>query len=139
MTRTTPDTHEQERRSLGALIRTWRDRALLTQEQLADRAGVNVRTIGRFEGDAVRRPRSASLQRLAEALGLDGRERAALAAAAGRMSGRPEPGEDLRQEVCACRPPAEATPDLGDRGRLCQIFLACACRCRCGSGRDARR
>ncbi|WP_036405655.1 helix-turn-helix domain-containing protein [Microbispora rosea] len=88
MTRTTRDTHEKEHRSLGTLIRAWRERALLTQEQLADLAGVNVRTIGRLEGDAVGRPRSASLQRLAETLGLDAWERAALAAAARRMPAR---------------------------------------------------
>ncbi|WP_161627902.1 helix-turn-helix domain-containing protein [Microbispora catharanthi] len=92
MTQTTPGTQETEHRSLGTLIRAWRDRALLTQEQLADRAGVNVRTIGRLEGDVVGRPRSASLQRLAEALGLDGRERAALAAAACRMPARRDAG-----------------------------------------------
>ncbi|GGS95041.1 hypothetical protein GCM10010156_61660 [Planobispora rosea] len=76
------DDPEEEHRSLGRLIRAWRDRALLTQEQLADRAGVNVRTIRRLEGDAVGRPRNASIRLLAEALGLDTRERAQLTAAA---------------------------------------------------------
>ncbi|WP_147942748.1 helix-turn-helix domain-containing protein [Microbispora sp. CSR-4] len=104
MKRTTP-IREKEPRSLGALIRAWRERALLTQEQLADRAGVNVRTIGRIEGDAVGRPRSASLRRLAEALGLDGRERALLAAAACR--------EPVRQD-------SEAT----------SVRVGSACRCR---------
>ncbi|MFB9717250.1 helix-turn-helix domain-containing protein [Planobispora longispora] len=73
-----------EYRSLGALMRAWRDRALLTQEQLADRAGVNVRTIRRLEGNAVGRPRSASIRSLIEALGLDPRERAEFTAAAVR-------------------------------------------------------
>ncbi|MEV4019643.1 tetratricopeptide repeat protein [Nonomuraea angiospora] len=79
----------EECRSLGTLLRTWRNRALLTQEELADRAGVNVRTIRRLEGDAVERPRSASLRSLAEALGLDPREQEALAAAARAELGSP--------------------------------------------------
>ncbi|MEV7806756.1 helix-turn-helix transcriptional regulator [Microbispora sp. NPDC088329] len=150
MTRTTPETHEKEHPTLGALIRAWRARALLTQEQLADRAGVNVRTIGRLEGDVVERPRSASLRRLAEALDLDGRERAALAAAVrsdGRLlvrrlpercllvdlSGGPEPGEVLRHLLCTLRPPREATSDPegcapgngdpGEWGRLYRTVL----------------
>lgn len=106
MTRTTP-VREREHRSLGTLIRAWRERALLTQEQLADRAGVNVRTIGRIEGDAVGRPRSASLRRLAEALGLDGRERAVLAAAACRGPARQEAEAAAAaarvEPACRCR------------------------------------
>ncbi|GIH94150.1 helix-turn-helix domain-containing protein [Planobispora siamensis] len=78
------DDPEEEYQSLGTLIRAWRDRALLTQEQLADRAGVNVRTIRRLEGDAVGRPRNASIRLLIEALDLDARERAELTAAAVR-------------------------------------------------------
>ncbi|MEU4835131.1 helix-turn-helix transcriptional regulator [Streptosporangium sp. NPDC023615] len=75
---------EGEPRSLGTLVRTWRSRALLTQEELADRAGVNVRTIRRLEGDAVWRPRSASIRLLTQALDLDAGERAEFAAAAVR-------------------------------------------------------
>ncbi|MEV5325153.1 helix-turn-helix transcriptional regulator [Nonomuraea sp. NPDC052634] len=69
-------------RSSGALIRAWRGRALLTQEELATKSGVNVRTIRRLENDAVHRPRSRSLRLLAEALQLDPYEQALLAAAA---------------------------------------------------------
>ena len=41
--------------AFGALLRTWRKRARLTQEQLADRAGLNVRTVRRWEGGATPR------------------------------------------------------------------------------------
>ncbi|MFI7700059.1 ATP-binding protein [Nonomuraea sp. NPDC049480] len=68
--------------TLGRLLRGWRERALLTQEQLAHRAGLNVRTIRRLEGDALRRPRSASVRLLGEALGLDDEDQATLAAVA---------------------------------------------------------
>jgi tetratricopeptide (TPR) repeat protein/transcriptional regulator with XRE-family HTH domain len=63
----------------GQLLRAWRERALLTQEQLAARAGLSVRSIRRFErgGSA----QSASIRLLAEALGLSPEERALLVAA----------------------------------------------------------
>ena len=67
--------------SLGALIRTWRDRALLTQEELAGKTGVSVRTIRRLEGEPGYRPRSRSLRLLAEALRLGPLEQALFAAA----------------------------------------------------------
>ncbi|GAA3572179.1 hypothetical protein GCM10022419_061320 [Nonomuraea rosea] len=75
------------RPTLGALLRRWRERALLTQEQLAAETGLNVRTIRRLEGDALQRPRSDSLRRLAAALELDEREWAALAVLARSFAG----------------------------------------------------
>ncbi|GAA3758478.1 hypothetical protein GCM10022225_49820 [Plantactinospora mayteni] len=77
--------------SLGALMRAWRERALLTQEELAERAGLNARTIRRLEGDELRRPRSTSLRLLAEALALNPAEQALLigsARGAGAGAGR---------------------------------------------------
>jgi tetratricopeptide (TPR) repeat protein/transcriptional regulator with XRE-family HTH domain len=68
---------------VGARLGAWRQRALLTQEQLADRAGVSVRTIRQLEGGQVHHPRSDTLRRLADALGLTEEERAALATAVG--------------------------------------------------------
>lgn len=68
--------------SMGELLRTWRRRALLTQEQLAERAGLNVRTVRRLENDGLLRPRTTSVLLLAKALDLDGAERAALNAVA---------------------------------------------------------
>ncbi|MFI7231212.1 ATP-binding protein [Nonomuraea angiospora] len=108
----------EECRSLGTLLRAWRNRALLTQDELADRAGVNVRTIRRLEGDDVERPRSASLRSLAEALGLDPREREALAAASRAELGAPtevdgftgrEP-EPAASEMTASPPPPRQLP-----------------------------
>ncbi|MFG6200161.1 ATP-binding protein [Nonomuraea sp. JJY05] len=78
---------------LGALLRSWRERALLTQEQVAARAGLNVRTVRRLEADELRRPRSASVRLLAEALGLDAAEVSVLTRAANGFSesARPTP------------------------------------------------
>lgn len=75
--------------TLGALLRGWRERALLTQEQVAERAGLSVRTIRRLEGGELRRPRSASVRLLATALGLSPAEQAALTAAARGDLGEP--------------------------------------------------
>jgi tetratricopeptide (TPR) repeat protein/transcriptional regulator with XRE-family HTH domain len=60
--------------TLSALLRVWRERALLTQKQLAARAGLNERTVRRLETGELRRPRSSSLRLLAEALNLDAEE-----------------------------------------------------------------
>ncbi|MHA6622762.1 ATP-binding protein [Pseudonocardia sp. DLS-67] len=66
---------------LGRRLRLWRERALLTQEQLAERAGVSVRSIRRYErGLSGGRAQSASIRLLADALGLSPEERAMLVA-----------------------------------------------------------
>ena len=72
---------------VGARLRAWRRRVLLTQEQLADRAGVSVRTIASLEAGRVRYPRSDTLRRLADALGLTEEERAGLTTAIGGTGG----------------------------------------------------
>lgn len=68
--------------AVGTLLRGWRKRALLTQEQLAEKAGLNVRTVRRLENGGLWQPRSRSVLLLAQALELGGEEREQLAAAA---------------------------------------------------------
>jgi transcriptional regulator with XRE-family HTH domain len=68
--------------SLSTLLRGWRERALMTQEQLAVRAGLNVRTVRRWENSGLQQPRTTSILLLAQALGLDRDERAMLATVA---------------------------------------------------------
>jgi transcriptional regulator with XRE-family HTH domain len=70
----------QDELSFGSLLRTLRLRARLTQEVLAERAGVSVATIGALEEGQRRRPYPATVAALAEALGLSDDERAALVA-----------------------------------------------------------
>lgn len=43
----------------------------MTQEELAERAGVSPTTVVRMEGGEIKRPRSVTLQKLARALGVD--------------------------------------------------------------------
>jgi len=61
--------------SFGNVLRLRRVAAQLTQEELADRAGLSVRSIVNIEGGQVRRPRRPSVQSLADALSIRGSER----------------------------------------------------------------
>jgi predicted ATPase/transcriptional regulator with XRE-family HTH domain len=79
----------------GRLLRSKRLAAGLTQEALAERAGVSAKAVSELERDPSRTPRLETVGLLAEALGLSPDERAALLAAARPGSadgGRPDPG-----------------------------------------------
>lgn len=65
----------------GALLRGHRERLLLTQEQLAERAVLSVRCIRGIESGSVRSPRSSSVTSLVEALELSDAQRLAFATA----------------------------------------------------------
>jgi ribosome-binding protein aMBF1 (putative translation factor) len=54
----------------GVALRRHRERLLLTQEALAQRAAITVRAIRDFESGRVRRPRDDTLRLLSDALGL---------------------------------------------------------------------
>jgi transcriptional regulator with XRE-family HTH domain len=78
--------------SFGALLRTRRRRALLTQEKLAARAELSVRTVRNLEADRVRSPRHDTVRLLADALQLSEPERETwFAAALGVNHQRAEP------------------------------------------------
>jgi transcriptional regulator with XRE-family HTH domain len=59
----------------GELLRVSRLRAALTQEELAERAGISVRAVGKLESGATCRPRPTTVRMLADALGLREPER----------------------------------------------------------------
>src|SRR5579872_1727410 len=71
-----------DERSFGYLLRRYRLAALLTQEQLAERAHLSHRTISDLERGAKHSPRRDTVLLLADALELSPGERAALIAAA---------------------------------------------------------
>src|SRR6516164_7641777 len=66
----------------GELLRRARKVAGLTQEELAERAGLSRRGIADLESGARQRPRKDTVALLVAALGLAGEERAAFEAAA---------------------------------------------------------
>jgi tetratricopeptide (TPR) repeat protein/transcriptional regulator with XRE-family HTH domain len=84
-------------RAFGTLLRRLRRAAGLTQEELAERAGVSVRSIGDLERGSGWTPRRDTVTLLAEALGLSPEEHAALAEAA--------------RELRVSAPAAPARPD----------------------------
>src|SRR5579859_3191970 len=100
-----------EYHAVGALLRRYREAAGLSQQALAERAGVSPRGLLYLER-GMRRPYPATLRRLADALSLTAQERAALTLAA-----RPG-GAALLDTRDTSEPPgesqtAEAAPPIG--------------------------
>jgi predicted ATPase/transcriptional regulator with XRE-family HTH domain len=106
--------------ALGGLLRRHRDAAGLTQEELAERAGVSARTISDVERglrDGVYRETAA---RIAVGLGLAGEERARFEAAARRRRPRPDqPAEGGRRPTAA--PPVPPTRLIGREQELAAV------------------
>jgi predicted ATPase/DNA-binding XRE family transcriptional regulator len=75
----------------GQLLREFRVAAALTQEELAEEAGLSLRGISDLERGARRSPHPATVRRIAVALRLAGDDRAALEAAARPPRGVPLP------------------------------------------------
>ena len=75
-------TTAEEQRPFGVLLQRHRLAAGLSQEELAERAGLSRRGISDLERGARRAPYPATARRLAEALGLDATARAGLLASA---------------------------------------------------------
>lgn len=73
---------QQSSSELGALLKRHRLAAGLTQEELAEAAGVSARSIGNLERGLQRTPYPATVRRLADALELQTEERTAFLAAA---------------------------------------------------------
>src|SRR5215210_4011429 len=64
-------------RSFGELLRDHRRAAGLTQEELAERAGISPRSISEMERGGAHVPRRDTVSLLARALGLEGEQRLA--------------------------------------------------------------
>ncbi|GAA3349935.1 tetratricopeptide repeat protein [Amorphoplanes nipponensis] len=80
-----------------AVLRSYRLRAKLTQDELAARAGVGVRTVRDLERGRASRPQRTTVELLAAALGLAGADRLAfLAAARGQPAGAGPPPRYMR-------------------------------------------
>ena len=91
----------------GELLRRYREAASLTQEELAERAGLSARGISDLERGLRRLPRPQTVRMLAAALSLAPADRAAFIAAA-RAGQLPSPPRKLvrpDRRAYRCRPP----------------------------------
>jgi tetratricopeptide (TPR) repeat protein/transcriptional regulator with XRE-family HTH domain len=78
----------QKPSAFGELLRRYRVAAVLTQEELAARAGLSMRAVSDLERGIKSRPHAYTVRLLADALGLEGSVRAAFEAARGRGTGQ---------------------------------------------------
>jgi tetratricopeptide (TPR) repeat protein/transcriptional regulator with XRE-family HTH domain len=100
----------------GDLVRSIRHRTGLTQEELAEASGVSVRAIVDLERGQVRRPRSGTVQRIADACQLTGPVRTQFELAA-REGSWPN-----REAVSGAVVPAQLPPALaGFSGRAAEL------------------
>src|SRR5262249_9391239 len=133
--------------SFGALLRAWRLRALLSQEQLAARAGLSERTVRDLEADRVRSPRTDTVRLLADALQLSGPDPESwVAAGRGTRAGAGPalPGAGVLAQLpgnVPGRPPGGWGPGMGSN-RRCRHWPAGGLQAeivapyRHGNGRD---
>ena len=101
----------------GALLKRHRLAAGLTQEALAERAGLSAKAVSDLERDPDRLPRLGTVTLLADALGADQDARAELLAAA-----RPPPLPEQARGAPgagATALPGQARPALPGRARRC--------------------
>ncbi|WP_422769984.1 ATP-binding protein [Plantactinospora sp. WMMC1484] len=95
--------------TFAILLRRYRHRARLTQEEVADRSGLSVRTVRNAERDGAARLRFNSVRRLADSLGLDADDRQRLDAAADAQL-PPAPAAPVRQSGPTWSPMPAAPP-----------------------------
>ncbi|SNS22436.1 Predicted ATPase [Geodermatophilus saharensis] len=102
--------------SLAGLLRRWRERAALSQEELAARAGLTAKAVSALERGERRRPYPHTLRALADALDLDDADRAALTAAA-----RPGTGPEGPPAPPVPVLPLPAAPLVGRDAELAEV------------------
>src|SRR5215208_6170660 len=105
--------------SFGALVREHRLAAGLTQELLAERAGLSLRGVSDLERGARRAPYPDTVRRLADALGLSAADRSVLVRASVRVGHRPPPAPLPTARPAAL--PAPLTSFIGRERALAEV------------------
>ncbi|MFI1223903.1 MULTISPECIES: helix-turn-helix domain-containing protein [unclassified Streptomyces] len=100
---------------LGILVRRLRTQAGLTQEQMAERSGVSVRTIRRLETGKAADHRLGTVNLLADALDLGAEERRHLAAVVASARTSPIPVQEKAEADPAEHAEAEAGGNVGGK------------------------
>src|SRR5215218_5279142 len=98
------------------MLRRHRASGALTQEDLAGRTGLTPQAIGLLERGERRRPHTYTVRKLAEALGLEGRDLAEFDSAARRPSTRRTAAEPSRRAL-----PAPPTPLIGREHEIAAV------------------
>lgn len=109
-----------EDQSVAALLRALRDRSGLSQEELAERAGLSSHAVSALERGTRTRPYPHTIRALSEALGASEDERSALIAAVptrGRSPQRPADASSRRRDL-----PVPPTPLLGREEELARTL-----------------
>jgi len=110
----------EEPAGFGALLKQHRLRAGLSQEELAERAGLSARAIGALEQRGRHVPHRDTIRRLARALGLDSGDRARLEAAVERRRG-PRAGETALSMSARPTLPIPPTPLIGRKQEVADV------------------
>jgi tetratricopeptide (TPR) repeat protein/transcriptional regulator with XRE-family HTH domain len=110
----TPSPTPDERQTLGALVRIHRERALLSQEQLAELAQLGVRTVRDLERGRVQSPHPQSVRQVAKALKLEGDPLAEFEAVAQRERWARRPRIELSSVMRVPAIPAQLPADIAD-------------------------
>lgn len=106
--------------AFGALLCLYRRRALLTQEELARRSGVSVRTIRNLESGSGR-PRYSSVRLLAGALGLTDQEYEGMTGIFGGLDSVRSSRHSQSAPVTPAQLPAEVTSFVGRSDELARL------------------
>jgi len=107
----------------GVLVRRFRRAAGLSQEELAARATLSVRTLSNLERGAIRRPQVETLRLIADALGLSPTDRALLDAALHGQSAAPlSPGNPAVQQAPPAHLPTPLTPLIARSRELAALL-----------------
>ncbi|ROO86604.1 putative ATPase [Actinocorallia herbida] len=108
--------------AFAAHLRRFRQAAALSQEELAERAGLTAKAVGSLERGERRRPYPTTVRALADALGLADEDRRILAEAAQGGSPPPAPPEPRAAPVIGRTAfPVPPTPILGRDRELAEV------------------